>query len=312
MDKKYIERKYLNTRIKGSFSGIQRFRKEQKLNSKNTLDVLSSIPAYTRHKPAPSRFKRRKVVVHFVNQIYCSDLIDLQKYYRWNSGKKWLCMVMDLFSRYLYAFPLSDKKAESVKKGFQELFRRTKTKPLTIWTDQGQEYLGKAFQDYLKKINVKHYYTYSKLKSTSCERVNRTILSKLFKWMSAAKSKRWIDIIQSIISTYNDEKHRSIGMSPSQARKKQNHAKVQQAMFKNSDNNNSRARLKKGDSVILRKNKLIFAKSYLPQFGDEVFKIYSVKFSNPITYILSDKAGNLIPGSFYEKEIQKVNYDSSN
>ncbi len=158
---------------------------------------------------------------------------------------------MDVYSRYLYAFPLQNKKTESVKQGFKDLFKRIKTKPLALWSDQGLEFLGKVFQDYLKKIKVKHYYTYSKLKSTSCERVIRTILSKLHRRM--IKSKRWIDSIQSIIDSYNDEKHRTHGMSPSLARKKENHDKVYQALFLNKNSNNKKVMFKTGDKVILGK-----------------------------------------------------------
>ncbi len=92
METKYIARKYVNSRNRGSFSGLHKFKNEQKLNFKNTEETLSTIAAYTKHKPAVSRFQRRKVVVHFVNQIYCCDLIDFQKFSRWNSGKNWLCM----------------------------------------------------------------------------------------------------------------------------------------------------------------------------------------------------------------------------
>lgn len=305
MEKRYIEKRYHNLRNRGSFAGLKKFKNEQQLKHFIAQEALSSLPAYTLHKTALNRFQRRRVVSHFAKQIFCTDLIDLQKFYKFNGGKKWLCLVMDLYSRYLYGFPLANKKAATVKKGFQELFKRIKYFPLKIWSDEGGEYLGKVFQDYLKSVNIGHYSTNSKLKCSVCERVNQTILRKLHRYFTFAKTKKWIDVIQRIIDTYNNEKHSSLGMSPSQAFKKENHSKVQFAAEQRIPKN-KRAVFRVGDRVLLGKNKMLFAKSYAGQFGEDVYKVHSIKYSNPVTYIVSDLDGNIIPGSFYKEQIQKV------
>lgn len=305
MEERYVEKKYTNVRNKGSFSGLKKFKTEQKLKNKVTKKVLSSIPAYSYHKSAPIRFQRRKVISLFVNQIYCSDLIDLQKLSRFNRGQKWLCVVLDIFSRYLYGFPLPNKTAASVKKGFQDFFQKNKVKPLLLQTDFGNEYYGKEFREYLKTMNIKHYSVYTKLKASVCERVNLTILKKLHRYFTFAKTKNWIDVIQQLINAYNNEKHRSLGMTPTQARKKENHEKVQQALYGDMKIN-KKPIYKVNDRVLLSKNKMVFSKSYKAQFGDEVFTVHAIKYSNPVTYIIADSNNNIIPGAFYKEQLQKV------
>lgn len=267
--------------------------------------MLSSLPAYSYHKSAPIHFRRRKVISLFVNQIYCTDLIDLTKLSRFNGGKKWLCLVLDIFSRYLYGFPLPNKTAASVKKGFQALFQKTKVKPLLIQTDLGNEYYGKEFREYLKSMNIKHYSVFSKLKASVCERVNLTILRKLYRYFTHAKTKNWINVIDNIISTYNNEKHSTLGMSPAEARKKENLDKVKEALY-GGMKKNKKPVYKINDRVLLGRNKMIFSKSYKAQFGDEVFRVHGIKYSNPVTYNVADLKNNIIPGTFYKEELQKI------
>lgn len=94
-------------------------------------------------------------------------------------------------------------------------------------------------------------------------------------------------------------------MSPAEARKKENHEKVQQALY-GGIKSNKKPVFKVGDRVLLGKNKILFSKSYKKQFSDEVYKIHEIKYSNPITYVVADLNGNIIPGSFYKQQLQKV------
>ena len=50
-----------------------------------------------------------------------------------------------------------------------------------------------------------------------------------------------------------------------------------------------------------------FAKSYVPNWSEEVFVITKVKNTVPWTYVISDLKGEEIVRTFYEKELQKTN-----
>lgn len=112
-------------------------------------------------------------------------------------------------------------------------------------------------------------------------------------------------MIDNIISTYNNEKHSTLGMSPAEARKKENHDKVKEALY-GGMKKNKKPVYKINDRVLLGKNKMIFSKSYKAQFGDEVFRVHGIKYSNPVTYIVADLKNNIIPGTFYKEQLQKI------
>ena len=52
------------------------------------------------HKPIKRNFQKRRVIVHNVDDIWCSDLVDMQKLSKWNKGYKYILMVLDLFSKH--------------------------------------------------------------------------------------------------------------------------------------------------------------------------------------------------------------------
>ena len=61
-----------------------------------------------------------------------------------------------------------------------------------------------------------------------------------------------------------------------------------------------------GDHVRISKVRRIFQKSYLPNFTEEMFTIYK-RFARQVpVYKLKDDAGEILDGTFYEAELQKV------
>ena len=70
--------------------------------------------------------------------------------------------------------------------------------------------------------------------------------------------------------------------------------------------NDNDAKFKVGDHVRISKYKNIFAKGYTPNWSEEVFVITKIKNTVPWTYVIDDLNGEEITGTFYEKELQKI------
>ena len=66
--------------------------------------------------------------IHNVDQIWCSDLVDMQKLSKWNKGFKYLLMVLDLFSKYGWIVPLKSKTGLEVSKAFETILQKAKPK----------------------------------------------------------------------------------------------------------------------------------------------------------------------------------------
>ena len=63
---------------------------------------------------------------------------------------------------------------------------------------------------------------------------------------------------------------------------------------------------KVGNYVRISKQKTIFGKCYTPNWSEEIFVIKEIKNTVPWTYVIKDLNGKEITGTFYQKELQKI------
>ena len=62
------------------------------------------------HKQIIRKFKRRKVYSSFRENILGVDLADMQSLSKYNKGIKYLLCAIDIFSKYVWVFPLKEKR----------------------------------------------------------------------------------------------------------------------------------------------------------------------------------------------------------
>ena len=100
------------------------------------------------HKPIKRNFTRRRVITTGIDKIWCSDLVEMQQFSKWNKDYRYILMVLDLFSKYGWIVPLKDKKGETVTEAFKTIFKEGR-KPQYLWTDKGKEYYNKNMKELL-------------------------------------------------------------------------------------------------------------------------------------------------------------------
>ena len=257
------------------------------------------------HKPARVKFPRRKTVLKGIDDVWQSDLIQLDNYAKLNRGYKYILVVIDCFSKYLWMRPLKNKTGEEVARALGLILRDGVRKPKNLQTDAGKEYYNKYFMRLMADYNINHYSTYSVTKASIAERVIRTIKQKLYKLFSLHGKHVWYNLLNKVTEEYNNSKHRTIGRAPSAV-----NSKAVERQLLNTVYNNikvfGRGKFQVGDSVRISKYKHVFRKGYLPNWTTELFKINKIQITNPITYLLEDEKGSPIRGAFYEHELQKT------
>ena len=117
--------------------------------------------------------------------------------------------------------------------------------------------------------------------------------------MTAVSKNIYIDVLGDIVNKYNNTVHRTIKMKLIDVTS-DSYAEY------NEDSNVTNPKFKVGDHVRISKYKNIFAKGYAPNWSEEVFVVSKIKNTVPWTYVVSDLNGELITGSFYEKELEKT------
>ena len=260
------------------------------------------------HKPITKNFSKRKVISNGIDKIWAADLVEMQKFSKWNKGIKYLLMVIDVLSKYGWISPLKDKKTESVSKAFNEIFKKSKRKPMMLWTDKGSEFISKNFKEFLKKEKIKLYHTENEEKSSVVERWNRTMKNRMWKMFTANNNTIYWDKLDKLVNDYNNTKHSSVKMTPKEASKKENEEKVSVNLYGNLIYwKPKKPKFTIGNKVPISKYKRrVFDKGYTPNWTEEVFVVDKVLPTKPVTYEIVDSMGEEIEGSFYEKELQKA------
>ena len=145
------------------------------------------------------------------------------------------------------------------------------------------------------------YSTYNEDKSVVAERFIRTIKNKLYKHMTATSKNVHYNVLDDVVSEYNNTKHSSIKMKPKDVKDDTTKSRV----YIDKHNEKS-ARYIADDRVRLSKLKNIFAKGYTPNWSKEIFIIHKINDTVPYTYNLKDLNDEEIIGSFYDRELQKT------
>ena len=143
------------------------------------------------------------------------------------------------------------------------------------------------------------YSTHNEGKSVVAERFIRTLKNKIYKYMTSVSKNVYIDKLDDIVDEYNNTYHRTIKMKPIDV-KDHNYINIGKEIYDNDP------KFKVGDHVRISKHKNIFAKGYTPNWSQEIFVIKKIKNIVPCTYVINDLNGQEIIGTFYEKELQKI------
>lgn len=294
------ELNYTNPSFPGSFAGLSTYRRyEPKAD-------LSATRAYTLHKNVTRNFPRNKIVVAGIDALWEADLSDVSKFAQVNNKTHFLLCVIDVFSKFSWVLPMKSKTAAHSLKTFKILFQKTNRRPKAWRFDKGGEFTNRLVLDFLKKNNIKSYF--SQNNDTKCaivERFQRTLKGRMWRFFSHTRQYSYINILDKIVESINHTYHRTIGCSPSQVTK-ENEAVIWNKIYGTVLSPIEKFKFNVGDMVRISTTRMVFKKGYEQQWSEELFKIIKAIPRRPPVYKLNDLNGELIIGSFYAQELQKV------
>ena len=306
-----MDKIYFNPENPASFGSVKELQLASGESLKTVKSWLKQQNAYTLHKTVKRKFTRRKVIVGGIDHQWQCDLIDVGSFK--NKNIKFLLTVIDVFSKYAWVVPVKNKTNKIMVQAFASILNKSKRKPFKLQSDDGTEFKGKMFQDFLGENHIDWFASKNMdTKATVVERFNRTIMAKLSKYMTHKGTKNFLNVLPSFVKSYNGKVHSSTGIAPKGVNS-QNAEYIWQKLYEDGPVNERRVKQKQRENPIplhtpvrLVKNKQTFKKSYLQGWTDEVFHIIQVINTQPFTYRVGDFQGEIIDGSFYSNELQEV------
>ena len=229
--------------------------------------------------------------------------MDVSSLSAFNDGMRYLLNCIDVFNKRAWSIPLRTKSGREVTEAFGKIVGERKCNMLQ--SDKGTEFLNSTFQTMLRRHNI-HFYTSENedLKASVVEQFNRTLKTKMYRYFTHENTRRYVNILDDLLHSYNNTYHRSIGMTPAEVgphNKEEVRARLYPVKPKS-----YKWRYDIGDRVRIATQKTPFQKGYLGDWSKEIFEIASRLPTAPVTYELRDLSGELIKGRFYEPELQKV------
>jgi len=290
-------------RSPGSFGSKRHLQRYSGRSAREVETFLTTQDAYTLHKPRRIRFPRRKTYSKGIDDLFQIDLVDLSSLSSFNDGMRYLLTCIDVFSKRAWAVPVRTKSARDIAEAFEMIL--TDRMCNMVQSDKGTEFLNSTFQSMLKRHGIKFYTSENEdLKAAVVERFNRTLKEKMFRYFTYKNTRRYLDVLNDLLHSYNNTHHRSIGMAPHEVNA--DNANVVRARLYPLKPKSFKWKYAVGDRVRIAMQRQPFRKGYLGQWSEEVFDIATRLPTTPVTYELRDLAGESIKGRFYEPELQKV------
>ncbi|KAF2898220.1 hypothetical protein ILUMI_07954, partial [Ignelater luminosus] len=259
------------------------------------LDVVEEL-----HRSARKNFPRRSTIIKGYKDLFQMDLAEFIPYAKVNKNYRYILMMINCYSKYLWARPLKTKNGEEVTKVVSNIFKEEENSiPKNMQTDHGKEFYNSSFKKLMKEHEINHYSTFSNIKAGIIERAIRTIKNRLYKEFSLRGEYKWYDILQKVVSAYNHSKHRTIGMAPINVK-----PNTKLSVYDNLKII-GKSKLNVGDMVRISKYKGVFEKGFTPNWSTELFKIVKKQLTNPATFLIEDANSTPISGSFYDFELQR-------
>ena len=262
------------------------------------------------HTPFRKKIKRNQFIQYHIDDCWQIDLVDVSKLKYANSHYRYWFTCIDVFSKYGWVEPIKSKTSEETTRAIKQIFAEGR-KPICVQADSGREFMGE-FARYLESLDIKFYSTHSRMKASICERFNRTIREKVWRYMTHIGSKHYLSHLQDIVYNYNHSFHRSIKTKPANV-SKLNEAKI----FKNlygfdrslGPNEPIKPMFTKGEFVRICLDRNVFSRGYDANFSKELYIINQVLPRIPPSYKLINLDGDKLSGIFYKEELLKSEQD---
>lgn len=275
---------------------------------KQALEWLQTQENYTLLRNARKTLIRDAIIVQGIDSHWEADLIDMQELSNLNKGFKYMLTVIDVLSKYAWVVPMKNKTAAVTAAAFSQIFAKGRV-PRNLRTDAGKEFENQTVQNLLKKRSINFYTARNRTKAAVVERFNKTLKTKMWKYFHATNKKRYIDVLEDLVKSYNASIHSVTKMAPKDVTP-YNAEKVWRRMYGHllTYRKDKPPKFKVGDLVRIARQKGTFEKGYKDSWVNEFFTIHNV-LANRLgrdRYVLHDEHDEPIIGTFKEEELQKV------
>ena len=201
-----LKQAYSNPENPEAYSGIVKIHQlyNGALSVKQIKDFLNSKPAYITHKEVKKLKYVNPTFKYFKRYQFQMDLIDIRNVSKDNHGFNYILCCIDIWSRKGYARILKTKSKEEVLLKFQSILKEAQNFPMTLLVDKGTEFKNNLFLNWCENNNIKVYFPYTSDHAPFCERWQRTIQRKLYRYCAENDTLTFYHMVERVVKSYNN------------------------------------------------------------------------------------------------------------
>ena len=153
-------------------------------------------------------------------------------------------------------------------------------------------------KSWLEQNDIGMYSIHNEIKSVAAEDFITSFKNKIYKYMTSISKILYINKLVDIVTKYNTAYHDTITMK---------HADVKSSTYIDFDKKNNKhgPKFKVADYVRTLKYKNILVNVYFSNWSEQFFVIKKIENIVPCSNVINDLNGEVIVGTFYEKELEK-------
>ena len=181
--------------------------------------MQAQVREFVKSQEVSQVFKRRSVRKHFPLIAYRPigrvqiDLTDLQNLAHWNSSTKFLCLAIDVYTRWIWIRPLRNKGNEQVLAAFSEIMEDIAERtggfyPSQLDSDMEASFSSRDFTAYCEERTItQNFLSAADYKGTGVvDRATRSVRELLNRFLTAHNTRRYLDILPALAENMNSRR----------------------------------------------------------------------------------------------------------
>lgn len=184
--------------------------------------VVTECSVCLQSQPLKTKETQVHIVAERPMERLMIDLIDMKRYKSSNSEYAWILSVIDVYSKYAWAFPLKTKSASEVADTLESHFCRNVGAPSILQSDNGKEFINREMNTLCERFSIlfKHPRPRNPKANGQVERFNQTLTRYLQKHIYEEEksletdSKMWLKHLDKVMYNYNLAKHSATKYTP--------------------------------------------------------------------------------------------------
>ena len=270
-----VKNLYFN--VETGLSNVQDIYKKlnKKVKLKDVKIILDNIENQQIYKKEDN--KKNYIPIASPSGTYQIDLTFYDNLKKFNNGYGILLTIININSRKAFVYKMKNKTADTVVNIFKDFINEEKDDIKIIEADEGSEFINSKFKKLLSDNNIELFLFNKSISPNSLayvERYNKTIRTKIDKYLKSYKTNKYIDVLDKLVNNYNNSNHRGINMKPNDVDKiEENKIHEKKLNLKLNVLKEINENIKVGDNIRILKKKKIFSKGQSTYYSKSTYEI---------------------------------------